>query len=129
MNRPQSRRQRKEAFLKRASEMYEELEGWYDEHPEASLGEIEEKARGLRRGLMGEGIGILLNGRHGQMEVAAPVCPGCGKGMRFVGYRRKQISGIEGEMALERSYYVCSAGCGETFFPPGPPLATPGGSL
>lgn len=54
MTRRLTREQRKATFLDRAAQMFDELEGWYDRHPEASFGEIEEKARRQRRGLMGE---------------------------------------------------------------------------
>ena len=53
MSRPQSRTGRKAAFLKEAERMYEQLEDWYDKHPEASFGEIEAEARKRRRELMG----------------------------------------------------------------------------
>ena len=33
--------------------MYEQLEAWYDEHPDASFGEIEAEARRQRREMMG----------------------------------------------------------------------------
>ncbi len=39
-----SRRRRKEAFLMAASEMFEGLEKWYDERPEATFGEVEQEA-------------------------------------------------------------------------------------
>lgn len=119
MSRAQSRAQRREAFLRRAAETFDELEEWYDEHEEASFGEIEQEARRVRRGLMGEALGLLVNGRHAKPEAEAPCCSACGEEMKFVGYRPKTVSGLEGETSFERSYYVCPAGCGETVFPPG----------
>jgi hypothetical protein len=41
MSRPQSRSRRQAAFLEEAKRMYEQLEDWYDKHPEASFGKIE----------------------------------------------------------------------------------------
>ncbi len=54
MSRPQSRLRRQAAFMKEAERMYEQLEDWYDQHPEASFGEIEAQGRKRRRDLMGK---------------------------------------------------------------------------
>lgn len=63
MARQMSRQQRKEAFLAAAGETYDALEEWYDAHPQATFGEIEEEARHRRRELMGQALEILVNGR------------------------------------------------------------------
>jgi len=115
-----SRAQRRERFLRLAGAMFEELESWYDAHPEASFGEIEAQARQKRRELMGQALAVLINGRDNGMGVEAPRCSQCGSAMQFHEYRSKTIHGLEGETSLERAYYVCPQGCGETFFPPGP---------
>ena len=39
-----SRAQRRAAFLELAARTFEGLEEWYDQHPEASFGEIEAEA-------------------------------------------------------------------------------------
>ena len=59
MSRPQSRERRKAAFMQEAERMYEQLEEWYDKHPEASFGEIEAEARKRRRELMGKTLAQL----------------------------------------------------------------------
>ena len=59
-----SRAQRRAAFLERAVQMFDALEDWYDEHPDASFGEIEAEARRQRRELMGQALAILINGRE-----------------------------------------------------------------
>lgn len=114
-----SRQERKEAFLREAAELCEQLEGWYDGHPDASFGEIEAEARRQRREMMGKAMSILVNGRDVGKQKAAPKCGRCGKGMRFKGYRRKTVIGLEGDTELERAYYVCPKCKGETLFPPG----------
>lgn len=102
-----------------AAEMFEHLERWYDEHPDASFGELEQEARHARRAFLGEALGELVNGRHAKPELEPPHCGQCGGAMKFEGYRTKAVSGLEGETELTRSYYVCPHGCGETIFPPG----------
>ena len=119
MTRKLSREQRRAEFVKRAGQMFDELENWYDRHEEASFGEIETEARHQRRKLMGETLGILVNGRDTGMQVEAPCCQKCGRGMNFEGYRRWEVHGLEGDTILERAYYVCPECSGETLFPPG----------
>lgn len=118
--RKMSRRRRKEAFLMAASEAFESLEEWYDEHPEASFGEIEQEARRRRRELMGKALEVLVNGRDNGVQVAGVPCEQCGTEMEFKGYLPWTVRGLEGDTDLERAYYVCPECEGETIFPPGP---------
>jgi hypothetical protein len=119
MSRPQSRTRRKTAFLKEAERMYEQLEDWYDKHPQASFGEIEAEARKRRRELMGKTLEQLVNGRDVGAQVEAPKCGACGEAMEFEGYCGWGIHGLEGDSRLERAYYVCRHCEGQTIFPPG----------
>jgi hypothetical protein len=125
----QSRAQREAAFLKLATDLHTQLEDWYDDHPEASFGEIEEEARRLRRELMGQGLAVVINGRDTGVQLDLLLCPQCKQAMQFVGYRPWRVSGLEGETELQRAYYVCR-GCEEqTLFPPGSETEIAGGSL
>jgi len=129
MSRQQSRDQRKAAFVKLATALHTQLEEWYDQHPAASFGEIEQEARRLRREFMGPGLAIVINGRDTGFQLEASVCPHCAQPMQFVGYRPWRVSGLEGETEFERAYYVCR-GCEEqTLFPPGSETAIADGSL
>lgn len=120
MPRPMSRAQRVEAFLEEAHKMYDALEEWYDTHPEASFGQIEEQARQRRRELMGCVLEILINGRDTGFQLQLPQCAVGSTEMGFEGYRSWTIYGLEGDTALERAYYVCPECEGEGLFPPGP---------
>jgi hypothetical protein len=111
-----SREQRKAAFLATAAEMFDDMEEWYDRHAGATFEEIEAQMREKRRQMMGETLSVLINGRSTGRQVDAPRCPQCGSKMKFVGYRAKEVWGLEGESRLERAYYVCP-GDGETLFP------------
>lgn len=116
-------------FLAAASEAFEELEGWYDEHPEATFGEIEQEARRRRRELMGKALEILVNGRDNGVQPEGVRCEQCGGEMEFNRYALWTIHGLEGDTRLERAYYVCPECEGETIFPPGPETGAAGGSL
>lgn len=117
MPRKKSRTQRKAAFMKAAEAMYEQMEDWYDVHPDASFEEIEAEMRQRRRELMGGTLETLIVGRDSGFEVAPPKCSKCGQPMTFEGYRPWTVKGLEGDSTLERAYYTCPA-CGEQgFFP------------
>lgn len=120
MARRLSRGQRKAAFLAVAEEKYEEIEDWYDEHPEATFEEIEEITLEKRREMMGEGLRILINGRDSGYQVEGCRCKKCGGRMKYQGENfARTIRGREGRTQLERAYYVCPKCEGETIFPPG----------
>ena len=119
-----SRNQRRDAFIEKAGEMYDQLENWYDEHPEASFGEVEAQARRQRRELMGETLRILVNERDTGYQLIAPKCEKCKAEMEFERYREWTVRGLEGDTRLKRAYYVCPNCKGETFFPPGPKTET-----
>ena len=119
MYRNVSRAQREAVFLELAARMYNRLEDWYDEHPEASFGEIEEAARRLRREMMGKTLTVLINGRESGYQAEAPKCEGCEQAMEFKDYHGWTIHGLEGDTRLERAYYVCPDCQGQTVFPPG----------
>ena len=129
MSRILSRAQRKAAFLEAANRMYDDLEDWYDQHPEASFGTIETEARRLRRQLMGTTLEVVINGRDAGYQLEPPKCPACGQPMTFERYSPKHIYGLEGDTELERAYYTCPACDHQTFFPPGPETPTASGSL
>ena len=125
----QTAAERKAEFMAVAAQMYERLEAWYEAHPDASFGEIEAEARRRRRELMGSALATLINGRDTGYQAARPHCAECGQAMEFEGYRRWGISGLEGDTALRRAYYVCPSCSGQTLFPPRPETEAARGSL
>jgi hypothetical protein len=121
-----SAEQARAAFMEAAGELWDELNRWYRQHPEATFKEMELQLRVLRRSLMGQALPwVLAQGDLGASP-EAPVCEECGTQMEFKGYAGKEVEGLEGEGTLRRAYYVCPA-CGAGLFPPGPEIgsATP----
>lgn len=129
MGQLRSRAQREAEFMEAARQMYARLEDWYDQHPEASLGEIEAEARRRRRVLMGQAMQILVNERDRGYQLTPPECPQCRQPMEFEGYRPWHVCGLEGDTLLERAYYVCPRCEGQTLFPLGPEAAATARSL
>jgi hypothetical protein len=128
-SRTMSREQRRAAFLELAARMFNQLDEWYDEYPDATFGEIEAQGRQYRLKLMGEAFALLINGRTEGYQLDAPTCAECGQTMKFVDYRERTVGGLEGDTTLSRAYYVCPRCEDETFFPPGPPTSAPERSL
>jgi hypothetical protein len=109
--------------------MFNAMEGWYDEHGEASFEEIEQEAREQRRAFMGKFLELLINGRDTGFQLELPKCTVCGTAMDFEGYKDWTIYGLEGDSTLERAYYVCPTCEGQGLFPPGPAPEAASGSL
>jgi hypothetical protein len=124
MARRMSRAQRREAFLAQANTMFDALEAWYDNHPDASFGEIEQEARAQRRAFMGRALAIMINGRDTGQQVDPPRCAVCGTEMEFEDYRNWTVRNLEGDTTLERAYYVCPRCERQGLFPPGPQAET-----
>ena len=103
MPRTLSRAQRRAAFTEMAVRAFDRMEEWYDDHPDASFGEIEAEARRERRELMGQALAMLINGRDMGHQLEAPQCPGCRQAMEFEGYRPWKVSGLEGDTELMRA--------------------------
>jgi hypothetical protein len=118
MPRPMSRENRKKAFMQEAENLFNEIDDWYDENPDASFEEIESRARIARREMMGRSLGVIINGRDVGKSLESPKCKKCQKEMTFEDYREKTIYGVEGDTRLERAYFVCEDCEAQTLFPP-----------
>ena len=117
MSQPNLDKEREEYFAVMA-EMYEELRGWREKHPGASIDEIAGQVTPRRRELMGQLIKQLAQ-QHGDGEVVEGLpCPDCGGLMIYKGNPKRGVAHLEGETALERAYYYC-AQCESGLFPPG----------
>lgn len=115
-------------FMKKAGELWDELNSWWQQHPEATFREIELYLRKLRRSLMGQAIPLMLAQGDLGATPDAPCCERCGTQMEFKGYPDKGVEGLEGEGRVPRAYYVCPA-CGAGFFPPGSSTPSAAGSV
>ena len=109
----------KEGIISAVEQMYDELQAWREEHPEASFDEIAAQVTPRRRALVGELLKVLAC-QHGNGAVPEGlVCEGCGQAMRYKGELGREIEHyLEGETELERAYYYC-AHCQGGIFPPG----------
>ncbi len=97
----------REAFMKRAEELWDEFNAWYDDHPDATFDEMEEELGLQRRTVLGELLELSLQRRDLGAGPEAPACERCGRPMVFKGYGRKKVHGLEVDAEIPRAYYVC----------------------
>jgi hypothetical protein len=83
---------------------------------EATYDEMESKLGEERRGFFGRFLEQSL--RQGDLgaKPEAPLCKRCGKPMKFKGYPKKTVHGLETDARIARAYYVCPT-CKVGFFP------------
>jgi hypothetical protein len=104
--------------VRRAEELWDQFNAWYQEHPEAIFDEMEGELGKQRRAILGDFLELSL--RQGDLGATpeAPSCEKCGRPMSFKGYAEKGVHGLEADAKIPRAYYVCPT-CGIGFFPPG----------
>lgn len=105
-----------------SSEIITGMAEWRQQHPKATLREIEaaldERLERLRAKMLEEAA-LLGQTREWEAKEGAPTCPDCGEVLegRTKGKRSLQTHGGQA-IRLERQYGVCPK-CGQGFFPPG----------
>lgn len=109
-------------FEQEAQTLWAKMDLWLDEHPEATLKEMEQQLRPLRRQLGAKLFELQLLKRGAGVQAEPPPCPHCDQATEYKGIRRKPTVGIELEGKLPAAYYHCPR-CNEGFSPPLPPFA------
>ena len=112
------REQQKERLLKEAEAIIDELLNWEGQTERPNLSAIEGKVLELRQRLSERMAEEVIRGQAAKQPVTGPLCPKCGKEMRYKGQKRVRPQSWVGELEIERGYYYC-AECQEGFFPPG----------
>jgi YgiT-type zinc finger domain-containing protein len=99
-----------------AEEALDGVRRWRQEHPTATLTEIEaavdERLGGLRARVVADAAGVSA------AAAARPVCPACGTGMHADGTETRHLTTVgDRSLALRRTRLRCPA-CGAGLFPP-----------
>jgi hypothetical protein len=106
----------------------ERLDGWSDEHPLASFGEIEDAVEEQLNLLRAELVQRMLDkaavrDRESRASVA---CPECGRTLQSEGHKERRLTVRgQGEVRLRRRRKACPA-CGAGLFPPRRPTGNNG---
>jgi hypothetical protein len=98
------------------------MKEWAQQHPQASLAEIERETMRRMAELQARMMEDILRARAAEAragEAERVMCPECGREMEYRGEQEKRLQAQGGgEVMLKRGYAVCP-GCGAGFFPPG----------
>lgn len=98
------------------------LQEWMDQHPKATLAEIERETMQRMAQLQARMMEDILRAKAADQRGATGetvLCPECGAPMQYRGERERRLQAQGGqEVVLKRGYAVCPE-CGAAFFPPG----------
>ncbi len=111
-----------------ADEMITEVKAWQAAHPEATLSEIETELLKVRQRASEQMGSALVEAQPSRRPKEKPVCPTCGRKMRFKDGMETGVQTQVGVIRYRRGYYYCPH-CKSGLFPPGSPSAASGGGL
>jgi formate dehydrogenase maturation protein FdhE len=104
-------------WQKLVAEIASGIKEWADQHPKATLAEIEREMMRRMAQLQARLLEDLLRAKAAEAE--SVVCPECGAELQYRGDRERHLQAQGGqEVVFQRGYAVCPA-CGAGFFPPG----------
>jgi len=106
----------------------DQLVGWEGEKKEPTLSDIEEMVLVLRQELGRKMAEIMVRDQEEARVESEPLCPKCGKKLRYKGTKGEVVESLVGALSLEREYYYC-AECAEGTFPPGSATGVGGQAL
>jgi hypothetical protein len=98
--------------------LIEQLLDWDELNTRPNLTAIEDEILTLRQQFGEEMADTIVAGQETQQPAETPVCPTCGKVMRYKGRKVRQVESRLGGIELERGHYYCSS-CESGSFPPG----------
>jgi len=111
----------KQGWSGKSEEMLDGVAQWREEHPQATMREIEDEIDKRLSALRAKMISDTANAsERAKWETAEGVqCPDCGAKLIKKGKKKRiLLTRDEREIELDREYAVCPA-CGQGIFPPG----------
>ncbi len=113
-----TRERMKAELLAEAEVVIDEALDWHENTGAPTLIEVEDILLKLRKRLSQRMAEIMLGDQETTQPVAVPVCPTCGRKMRYKGMKDTTVESRLGPLRLDRGYYHC-ARCKSGLFPPG----------
>jgi tRNA(Ile2) C34 agmatinyltransferase TiaS len=113
-----SKEEKRVRLLARTEKVIDEYLAWEESHPRPDLIEIEDIALKLRKAIGQEIAQIAVEEQEERRPVPGPICPKCGKEMRYKGEKDVDVESRAGALKVGRGYYYCPQ-CKESVFPPG----------
>lgn len=116
-----TREQKRAALLAQVGALIEEFLDWEEGAERPNLTEIEDAVLKVRERFGRVLAESAIEDQEAQQPAEAPMCPSCGKRLRYMRYKGRKGLDIESRLGLievERGYYYCAC-CHSGFFPPG----------
>lgn len=114
-----TREELRQELRQQSDELIEEVLDWYEAHDKPNMDQIENHVLTIREKLGRETAQVLIQAQETTYPTAAPPCPTCQQTMESKGGKDKNVTGLLGDVTINRTYYYCSA-CEAGFFPPRP---------
>jgi len=108
----------REALLREAESMIDQLLRWEQATPKPTLSQLEDTVILIRRKFEQRLAEVVLAEQEASRPVPEPTCPHCGGPMRYKGQKELQVESLLGLLRLKPGYYWC-VGCQVGFFPSG----------
>ena len=109
-------------WQKLVAEITSGMKEWVNQHPKATMVEIERETMRRMAQLQARMMEDILRAKAADQRARdgeALVCPECGAKVGYRGDRERRLQAQGGqEVVIKRAYAVCPE-CGATFFPPG----------
>lgn len=111
-----------EGWRKLSEQSMSDMAEWRNEHPKATLKEIEkaldERMMKLRAQVLEEAAQMSDMGKWTESG-GKPICPECGVALKYRTRGKRELQTQGGHsIRIEREYGICPK-CGQGFFPPG----------
>lgn len=113
-----SREQKRAELLKAAEAMIEEFLDWEEQAEKPTLSHIEAEVLKVRRQLSERMAVVAIEDQDAAHPAEAPLCPQCGKPMRYKGQKARTVESLAGTLRFKRAYYHCPHCKSERFPPP-----------
>lgn len=112
-----TREQKRAALLKAAEAMIDEFLNWEEQAEKPNLSQIEAAVLKVRRQMSERLAVVAIEDQDAAQPTEAPVCPHCGKRMRYKGQKARTVESLVGTLRFKRAYYHCNCSPGESFPP------------
>ncbi|MBO9337362.1 MAG: hypothetical protein J7464_01445 [Chloroflexus sp.] len=113
-----TREQKRAALLAQVGALIDEFLDWEEGAERPNLTEIEDAVLKVRERFGRVLAESAIEEQEAQQPAEAPMCPSCGKRLRYKGWKGLDIESRLGLIEVERGYYSCAC-CHSGFFPPG----------
>ncbi len=112
-----TREQKRAELVKAAEAMIDEFLDWEEQAQKPNLSQIEAAVLKVRRQISERMAVVAIEDQDAARPVEAPLCPHCGKRMRYKGQKGRTVESLAGTLRFERAHYHCNCSKAEHFPP------------